>query len=270
MAVGLHARAGKKPIVELQLRPLSALVRQEYNLCFMLELLDKRLEAMRSVKDRKDYNSKAHLETLCCAYAEALCCVDAVYIFTRLLLDCAAGIVRHLHQFFNGDSLPKKSFADMYKKSLKKQLPGGLNTVFSTAMEWFPELKDRRDNIIHHYEVYLIGFERDSEGGTKFIQFSTRVAATRTPNASEGLAEGEDIKSYVGKVMAGYQQLVDHLLDHWDEVFRNRFGSVRSRTILEGRVANMLWWAHRYGGYRNANMVIEGAGTDTTTGPVVC
>ena len=63
-------------------------------------------------------------------------------------------------------------------------------------------------------------------------------------------------------VMAGYQSLVDRLLDYWDEVFSCWYGIVassnsRNSTILEGRSANILWWAYRYGGYKNDDMDVS-------------
>jgi hypothetical protein len=60
-------------------------------------------------------------------------------------------------------------------------------------------------------------------------------------------------------VMAGYQRFVDGLLDYWDEMFLNWYGMriLRHSTTLMGRRANILWWAHEYGGYTNDNMVVS-------------
>ncbi len=154
------ARARGKPSSGLTIpQPVQSLMRHELNLCLMLELFDERLTRFeRSLTGNIadcDYG----------AYAEAMAFLDAIYLFSRMLLDCAAGIVGHrdLDKSEKGQELPK-SFNDMYKKSVKGKLPGKLNTVFSECKTWFPELKDRRDAIVHGYETYFIVFGQDSEG----------------------------------------------------------------------------------------------------------
>ena len=249
MRMDVKARAERKPSSGLRVpQPVQSLMRHELNLCLMLELFDEHLTRFeRTLKGEKvncDYG----------AYSEAMAFLDAIYLFSRMLLDSAAGIVRHrdLNKSDKVRELPK-SFNDMYKKSLEGKLPTNLNTVFSECKPWFPQLKDRRDAIVHHYETYLIGIGKNSEGETTAIQFSP---LQKTP-------EIEDLRLYIGMVMAGYQSFVDRLLDYWDEMFRCWYGiisSVNSRTltIFEGRSANILWWAYQYGGYTNDNMsVIE-------------
>jgi len=241
----VRARAEGKPSSGLRApQPLLSLRRHEFSLCLMLELFDDRLtrfeKSLSAEKADCDYG----------AYSEAIAFLDAIYLLSRILLDSAAGIVRHLHKWDTGDDLPK-SFNKMFEKSVEGSLPGNLNVVFSGCEPWFPQLRDRRDNIVHHFETYFIGFTPRSEGGVTAVQFSTR---------KETLARGnEDLRSYVGAMMAGYQDFVDRLLDYWDEVFRGSHGiSVsRDRTIFQGRSGNILWWAYRYGGYRNDNLFID-------------
>jgi len=250
MAMEVKARAEGRPSSGLRVpQPLQSLKRHEFNLCIMLELFDERLTRFeRTLKGDKvncDYG----------AYSEAMAFLDAIYLFSRMLLDSAAGIVRHrdLNKSDKGREL-LKSFNDMYKKSLEGKLPTNLNTVFSECKPWFPQLKDRRDAIVHEYETYFIGFGQNSEGGTTAVQFSPRE---KSPAIGD-----EVLHSYIGMVMAGYQSFVDRLLDYWDEMFRCWYGiirSVNSRTLtfFEGRSANILWWAYQYGGYRNDNMVVS-------------
>jgi len=213
----------------------------------MLELFDERLTRFeRSLKGEIancDYG----------AYSEAITFLDAIYLFSRMLLDSAAGIVRHrdFNKSDKGRTLPK-SFNDMYKKSLEGKLPTNLNTVFSDCKPWFPQLKDRRDAIVHEYETYLIGIGKNSEGETTAMQFSP---LKKTPKI-------EDLRLYIGMVMSGYQSFVDRLLDYWDEMFKCWYGirrsvNSRTRTIFMGRSANILWWAYQYGGYRNDNMDVS-------------
>ena len=179
--------------------------------------------------------------------------LDAIYLISRMLLDSAAGVVRHFYKCNEKRELPK-SFNVMFKKSAKGELPDNLNAVFLACETWFPHLKDRRDDIVHDYETYFIGFEQNSEGKIRTIQFSPR-------NKTQAIRD-EDLRSYIGVVMAGYQRFVDALLNHWDTTFLRWYGivtSINSRqpTILEGRSANILWWAYRYGGYKHDSLVVD-------------
>jgi len=250
MTMDVKARAEGRSASGLRIpQPSQSLARHEFNLCLMLELFNECLTRFeRSLKGEKvncDYG----------AYSEAMAFLDAIYLFSRMLLDSAAGIVKHryLNKSGKGRELPK-SFDDMYKKSLERKLPTNLNKVFSECESWFPQLKNRRDSIVHDYETYFIGFEHNSEGGTTAVQFSHRGKSPAIGN--------EALHSYIGMVMAGYQSFVDRLLDYWDEMFRCWYGIIRSvnsrtLTILEGRTANILWWAYQYGGYRNDNMSVS-------------
>ena len=184
------------------------------------------------------------------AYSEAISFLDAIYLFSRILLDSAAGVVKHryFYKCNEGSELPK-SFSDIYNKSVKGELPNKLNSVFSSCEPWFPQFKDRRDDIVHHYETNFIAIRRNSEGETTAQQFSP-LKKTQ---------EIEDLRSYIGMVMAGYQHFVDGLLDYWDEMFLSWYNMsfFRHSTTFMGRCANILWWAHKYGGYTNDNMVVN-------------
>jgi hypothetical protein len=187
------------------------------------------------------------------SYSEAMAFLDAIYLFSRMVLDSVVGIVRHLYKSNENRELPK-SFDGMFKKALRGELPDNLNAVFLKAKAWFPQLKDRRDDIVHHYETYSIGFKEDAEGKMTPLQFSPR-------NKTHAM-RGEDLRSYIGVVMAGYQRFTDTLLDHLDTTVLRWYGvvtSINSRqlTILEGRSANILWWAYRYGGYKHDSLVVE-------------
>ena len=239
------ARAARRPSAGLGIpQPLQSLTRHEYNLCLMLGFFDdclKRFEAKRP-----DFG----------AYSEAMAFLDVIYILSRLLLDSAAGVVRHYYKCNDNCELPK-SFNGIFTKSAKGQLPDNLNAVFSGCKTWFPDLKARRDDIVHHYETYFIGFEQNSRGKMTPIQFSSRSKTRAIPN--------EELRAYIGGVMAGYQRFIVALLNNWDTTFKRWYGigqtpNSRRFTILEGRSANILWWAYQYGGYRHDNLVIEFAG----------
>lgn len=226
-------------------QPLQSLSRHEYNLCVLLALFDERLKRFEATinNERPEFG----------AYSEAMTFLDSIYLFTRMLLDSAAGIVRHYYKCNEKRDL-SKSFDELLKKSEQGQLPEGLNEVFSSCDAWFSQLKERRDDIVHHYETYFIGFGQNAQGGMTVVQFS--------PRNKTHAARDEDLRSYLGLVMAGYQRFVDRLLDHWDVTFCRWFGivaSINSRpiTIFEGRSANILWWAYRYGEYRHDALVVD-------------
>jgi hypothetical protein len=166
LRMDVKARAEGKPFLGLTVpQPVQSLMRHELNLCLMLELLEERLTR---------FERSLNGETKDCdygAYSEAMCFLDTVYLFSKLLLDSAAGVVRYLHKFGTGCELTKR-FNVMYNKSLRGELPDNLNIVFLGVETWFPQLENRRDDIIHHYETYLIGFGRNLEGEKTTVQFS--------------------------------------------------------------------------------------------------
>jgi hypothetical protein len=246
MAMGVKARAEGKSSSGLKVpQPVHSLMRHELNLCLMLELFGDCLtrfeKSLNGEKTDCDYG----------AYSEAIAFLDAIYVFSRMLLDSAMGIVKHrdFDKSEKGREFPK-SFDDMYKKSLRGELPNNLNAVF-LGCTWFPQLKDRRDAIVHDYETYFIVFGQNSEGEKTAQQFS--------PLKNAHAIVDEDLRSYIGMVMAGYQRFVDGLLDYWDEMFLSWYhmSIFRHSTTFMGRRANILWWAHKYGGYTNDNMVVS-------------
>ncbi len=237
---------GKHPSIDRVPRPVQSLMRHEYNVCLILEFLDERLKGVENtLNDRNpDY----------AAYSEAMVFLDAIYLFSRMLMDSVAGIIKHFYKFNTiNDELPK-SFNNLIKNSGQDKFPKSLDSALQKCRQWFPQLKERRDDIIHHYETYFIGFSQNSEGQMLTSQLSPRDRTRAIRN--------EDIRSYIGGVLAGYQDFIDSLLDHWDEMFKNWFGIIKSNssrqlTILEGKSANILWWAYKYGGYKNKEMIVE-------------
>ena len=100
---------------------------------------------------------------------------------------------------------------------------------------------------MHRYETNFIGLVRNHNGGIGFEQFSPFDG--KSP---------EDLHSYIGTVMAGYQRFVDRLLDHLDEMLGTWCGirGSRSSTSFADGAGNILRWAYEYGGYRNDTMTI--------------
>lgn len=247
--MNVKARAEGKPSSGLTVpQPVQSLMRHELNVCLMLELFDEHLTRFeKSLNGKKadcDYDS----------YFKATAFLDAIYLFSRILLDSAAGVVRHYYKYNNKGRELDKSFDDLYKKAVKGELPNNLNKVFLECETWFPQLKDRRDAIVHRYETNFIIIWKKPEGGTEALQ-----VPRKNINALCDEDFHSDSQSYIGMVMAGYQRFVDRLLDYWDEMFLSWYGisSCRTPDHLVGRRANILWWAYQYGGYRNDNMVVS-------------
>ncbi len=242
--MNVKSRVERKPSSGLTVpQPVQSLMRHELNVCLMLELFDEHLTCFEiSLNGEKvdcDYD----------AYFKATAFLDAIYLFSRILLDSAAGVARHYYKYNNKGCELDKSFNKLYDKAGKGELPNNLNKVFSGCEKWFPQLTARRDDIVHRYETYFIGIGKNSEGDRTAMQFSPKKKTQ----------EVEDLRSYIGMVMAGYQRFLDRLLDYWDEMFLSwyRTSSCRTTVHLLGRRANILWWAHKYGGYTNDNMVVS-------------
>ncbi len=208
----------------------------------MIELFDESLT--RFEKSLKGEKADCDFD----AYFMAIAFLDTIYIFTRMLLDSVVGIVNE----YNKEGRLHDNFSKIYyEEFVKGNLTNELNTVFSACESWFPQFNIRRNDIVHRYETNFIVFRQNSEG--------ERIAQQLSPQKNTQNIEDEDLRSYIGMVMAGYQCLVDKLLDYWDKMFLSWYGMSVSRhsTAFLGRSANILWWAYQYGGYRNYNMVVS-------------
>ena len=101
----VRARATGKPSTRLGIpQPLQSLARHEGNLCLMLELFEDSLKRFEA--NRQDFG----------AYFEATAFLDVIYLISRMLLDAAAGVVRHYYKCNERCDLPE-SINDMLKKS---------------------------------------------------------------------------------------------------------------------------------------------------------
>jgi hypothetical protein len=266
-----EAAKGGGPFAAQLPQPVSALTRREYGVCLLLELLGNRLEQME--ESVKDINPGKDLGPFSKAYSEAMTFTDATYIFMRALLDDVTGIIEYFYKSNGVPDLPQ-SFFDLLKKTRAanapqkakaRNVPEELIAVLEPCQQWFPELREERDSIIHHYETKLIGFVLNpKKGGWTSIQFSGRRSRSKHPASPIVQSEGVGIHTYLGLLLANYQRFIDDLLDFWDKKFYEWYGIVSSRssrplTILEGRSANMALWAHKYGKYIDDEMTIETA-----------
>ena len=149
-----------------------------------------------------------------------------------------------------------KSFNALLGKARNRKLPEDLLKLLEQPSLWFPEMKRRRDDLEHYYESLLISFKQDKEGKNILGHFSTKGYTSR---------DYEDVRDYFGYLLCEYQTFVDNLLDHFDTKFRDWYGiaqgkSGRTSSIMAGCVAIPLWWAYKYGNYRDEDLqVSEGA-----------
>jgi hypothetical protein len=121
MVMDIKARAEGKPPAGLGTpQPLHSLERHEFSLCVMLDLFDDRLTRFEKALVDGILDSDYR------AYAEAVTFLDVIYFLSRMLLDSAAGVVRHLHKWDTGNDLPK-SFNKMLEKADEGGLPNNLN-----------------------------------------------------------------------------------------------------------------------------------------------
>jgi hypothetical protein len=186
----------------------------------------------------------------CQAYGEARVFLKAFFIFLRILLDDLSGIIEYFYKTNERLDLPK-SFDELHKKADKSKLPEDLSKLLRPRRSWFQELKKTRDDLIHHYDSILISFKQNGEGRNVVGHFNIKG---RTPYIHE------DTRKYIGLALSEYQGLIDDLLYHFDERFKDWYGIVRGKTsrttsIIEGDIT--LWWAYKYGNYRDQSLQVD-------------
>ena len=187
------------------------------------------------------------------AYAEAKVFLKSCYVFFLILLDDIAGIIEYFYKKNEPTVEVKKKFSDLLGKANKDKLSSReLSELLKGANLWFPEVMKRRDDLVHKYETLLISLKQNQDGKNIVGQFSAKEIPTR---------DYEDIRDYFGFVLCEYHKFVDSLLDHLDGKFKAWYGIVRgksSRTtsIIEGSAGIMLWWAYRYGNYRQEDLAV--------------
>jgi hypothetical protein len=243
MQNNLPSQANKKLIFKP--KPFHALGENTYELSFMLYHLHSKMLLLE-----KDETNK--IDSM--AYSKARVYLKSVYIFYRILLDTLAAVIEYFYKKNEKINLPS-SFHLLFNKQKNGQLPSELSSVIQHTLLWFPALISRRDDLVHHYQSFLILFKKDKKGKT-FLDHAY-LNSSKTPSR-ETLG---DIRDYVGFLLKSYQELIDSLLNLFDLKFQDWYGIVqghnsRTETILEGLPGYMLWWALVYGKYQNCNMRI--------------
>jgi hypothetical protein len=189
------------------------------------------------------------------SYNEAIVFLKVCYIFFIILLDNIAGIISYFYQHNEPAFGEINKFLILLTKADKGKIPDkNFSELIRKAGVWFQEVRKRRNDLVHNHETLLISLKQNPNGVNITGQFST----------TEGNPiDYKDIRGYFGFVLCEYQKFIDNLLDHFDHKFDDWYGlgqgkSSRTVCILEGNSGIILWWAYRYGNYRNDELqVIE-------------
>lgn len=213
-----------------------------YDLSLMLSYLDHNLTSLEGAPLAPDgFNYMA--------YAQARGFLKVCYLLLRILLDDVSGIIK----YFYDSNEPKIGLSKSFNKLLMKvdngQLPEDLIALLQPSKEWFRQMRQRRVNLEHYYESMLISIKHEIDGQIILGHFGTRGRTVQ---------EYEDIRTYFGFVLCGYQKLIDRLLDHFDSKFNCWYGFAphRDMTIFSDIVDMPLRWAYEYGAYRHKDLHI--------------
>jgi hypothetical protein len=214
-----------------------------YDLSLMLSYLDDnliRLENETSTPEGLDHM----------AYAQTRCFLEVCYFLVRVLFDNISGIIKYFYDKNEPNSGIPKNFNDLLKRAQSGKIPEDLTSVITKIKFNFIKVKDRRDDIGHNYESILVFIDKDKNGKITLEHFGT---LGRSPK------KYEDIRQFFGSVLCEYQELIDNLLDLFDDKFMSwyKFRPYRNLCILSGLSGNMLWWACKYGKYTNKGLIVK-------------
>jgi len=208
----------------------------------LLRLIDERVRILErrplpTAENIKDFDFIADVETIVL--------LKALYVQVRIYLDTISGVIRYFHRQMN---LPK-SFHRLLEKLEKRAIPNDLSQVLSLVPNWFNKLKDTRDDLVHHYEDFLLLFNDNV----------IHHASLSKIKGNKAFDYGS-IRSSVGELLKNIQIMIDHLLDYFDKKFLDWYGFVqssasRNTTIIEG--GYMLYWAYKYGGYNHTELKVQ-------------
>ncbi len=185
------------------------------------------------------------------SYAEARVFLKSFFIFFRILLDDLSGVIGYFYKNNERIELPK-SFNKLLKKAEKGTLPADLRKLLELSFSWFPKIKNTRDDLVHYFDSILLTFQQGI-GEKNVVGYFNREGRTHYIE--------ENVRKNIGLLLSEYQKFIDNLLDHFDTKFQEWYGIIqgksgRTTSIIEGGIG--LWWAYKYGDYRNDTLhVIE-------------
>ena len=172
-----------------------------YDVSFILSELNERLRLLEEKSPiQLDYQ----------AYAEAGVFLKAFYLFFRILLDDLAGIIEYFYKKNEPNVSISGSFSALLKKANDGRLPEGLSRLLTRPVKWFPEMKRRRDALVHQYDSFLITIEQGGNSESTIRHSSTKMRSAGVWSIHE------DIRDYFGFLLCEYQMLSDDMLDHFD------------------------------------------------------
>ena len=227
-------------------KTFQAIFNKTLDLSVMLRYLDLNLKILEKNKSPLTIDYQA--------YTDAIVFLQSYYLFYHILLDNLAGVIAYFYNKNERINLPH-SFHKLLKRSKNwDKFPKDLNLILEKAQIWFPEFKERRVDLVHHYESFLI-FLKKNESGEYILEHSNRSGGSKFKNFGE-------IRKYIGFLLCVYQQLIDDLLDHLDSKFESWYRvnvgkTIRSSTMMKWNSSNMLWWAVNYGGYKNSDLELR-------------
>ena len=214
------------------------------DLWIVLSYLDSKLKILE--------NNKLPLSEKYQDYVDAAVFLKCTYIFYRILLDTIARIIRYFYRENEGIKLPCSLFMPPDKSKKRENIPKDLSVILNKVYIWFPVVKDRRDDLVHDCESFLILFE-GNKSGMNMLKHSNITS-------KKGIKSFGRIREYIGFLLCVYQQLIDGLLDHFDTKFKDWYKIIagRSSRTQTQREGDMLWWwAVKYGNYKHPDLKIK-------------
>lgn len=226
-------------------KEFKAIFTQTTELWIVLRYLDSKLRILE--------NNKLPFSEKYQDYADAIVFLKVTYIFYRILLDTLAGIIKYFYKKNEGINL-QYIFDDPHdpKNKKKEKVPKDLSIILKKVHTWFPEIKERRDKLVHQCESFLILIEKN-KSGKNILKHSNMPYGNKLKNFG-------GIREYIGFLLCVYQQLIDDLLDHFDIKFKEWYGIIAGRSIRTQtcKVGDMLWWwAAKYGNYKHPDLKIK-------------
>lgn len=176
------------------------------------------------------------------AYSKSRVFLKTSLIVFPVILDDIAAIIEFFYKKNQPQTQLPPRFNDLLSKAKKDELPSDLTDLILNTSPWFPEIRDTRDDIIHHYDSVLLSFTQTKNNQNIVGHFHM---GGRKPLAYE------DTRTFLGDVFANYQKFIDELLRFLDIKFFDWYGFAPHRvpTILQGDAGIILWWAHKHGKY---------------------
>lgn len=243
MIVSKNPTLGTKYNVIQMPVPMNSYANNSIDFNLLLKLLNDELQILEKTRlTPQDFPYEA--------YGRAKLFIKLFFVLLRILMDDITGTIEYFYKVNERINIPS-SFTDLLKKAKIKKLPEDLAILVKLQESWFNELKAKREGIVHNYDDILISFQAGSNGRNKVGHFNTKhIRHYIYP----------DTRKYIGSTLSNYQRFIDDLLDFLDVKLGVWYGLARSAksrhlTVIADEMP--LWWAHKYGDYKNANLIIS-------------